>query len=89
VTAAPGPRYPAPPSGALLTIAEVAQVLGRSEDFVRNLIADGELPARKIRARWYVGRPDLEAWLAPTGAKVRPVVPPSGYVLPVRRRATK
>jgi excisionase family DNA binding protein len=53
-------------SGALLTTAEVAELLGRSQEFVRGLVADGVLEARQVRRRWFIPRRAVEEWLAPT-----------------------
>lgn len=71
-------------SAALLTVAEAAQLLrgadGRAEsEFVRRLIADGKLEARKEHGRWYVPLPCLEAYLAPRSLK------PAGPDFPRRR----
>jgi excisionase family DNA binding protein len=67
------------PSGQLLTPAQVAKYLGQSEHWVGESIADGTLPARRIRRRWFVSKPELDAWLAGEG---RPMREPARQVLP-------
>jgi excisionase family DNA binding protein len=47
----------------LLRPTDVADILGLSEEWVLGCLRDGELPGRKIRGRWYVSRPELDAWL--------------------------
>ena len=68
-------------TGALLTLSEVAEVLGRSLDFVRALVADGELEGRKLRGRWYVTRPALEQWLGQPRRAASVIAMPSRRVL--------
>lgn len=53
----------------LMTMREVAEALGRSELFVRRLVVEGILPARRIGRRWYVAEPELIDWL---GGRVEP-----------------
>lgn len=71
-------------SGALLTIPEVAELLGRSQGFVRGLIRDGILEARTQRGRWYVPRRAVDEWLAPA-EPARPA-PAFARRVEVRRR---
>lgn len=47
----------------LLTPRETATVLGESERWVLNSLRDGTIPGRKVRGRWRVSLPELEAWL--------------------------
>lgn len=74
-------------TGALLTIPEVAETLGRSHEFVRGLIADGLLEGRKLRGRWYVSRAALDAWLSP-GPSLR-ALPQPGRRLAGRQDARR
>lgn len=48
----------------LLTVTEAADLLGRSRDFVKTLIAAKTVPARKINRRWYIARRHLTQWIA-------------------------
>jgi len=50
-------------SGQLMSPNEVADYLGVSLEWVQVSLRDATLPARKIRGRWYVSRPELDAWL--------------------------
>jgi excisionase family DNA binding protein len=51
----------------LLTPAEVRNILRlRQTETVYRMIADGELPASRIRNRWLIRRADLDAMLAGT-----------------------
>ncbi len=45
-------------------LAEVAEMLGRSEMRVRQLVASGQLPAAKVGGRLRVPVAAFEAWLA-------------------------
>ena len=59
---------PVPASGsaaadALMTVKDVAVACQLSETAVRRAIADGELPAIKLRSRMRVARTDFDAWL--------------------------
>lgn len=47
----------------LLTITEAADELGRSRDFIRRLIAGGDIPARRIGRRWMIAERALEEWI--------------------------
>ncbi|MDX1382540.1 MAG: SPFH domain-containing protein [Thermoanaerobaculia bacterium] len=61
----PGAGSSAPPAlPDLLTPAEVAEVLGVSEDDVMSVIASGELGAKKIGASHRIKRSALDAFLA-------------------------
>lgn len=62
-------------SGALLTPGEAAALLGETERWVRNSLRDGTLPGMKVRGRWRISRPQLDAWLADEPASVRPRLP--------------
>ena len=47
----------------LYTLEEVADILRVSIQTVRRMIADGELPATKIRGQWRVRKEDLEEYI--------------------------
>jgi excisionase family DNA binding protein len=49
---------------ALMTVKDVAVACQLSETAVRRAIADGELPAIKLRSRMRVVRADFDAWLS-------------------------
>jgi excisionase family DNA binding protein len=49
---------------AMLTPSEVAKALRLSTRHVRNLLAEGELPAVRVGSRWRVKRTDVDAYLA-------------------------
>ena len=51
-------------SGELLTVREVADVLGLGPRAVRDYVDRGELNGRLIRGRWRFGRKDIEEFLA-------------------------
>lgn len=55
----------------LLTLGEVAERLGRSYNFVRRLVDEGELPVKLIHGRRYVSEDRLEEWLS-AGETVTP-----------------
>lgn len=44
--------------------SEAAAYLGATRNTVRKALLCGELPARKIGRRWFIGRAALDAWLA-------------------------
>lgn len=46
-----------------MTLAQVAMRLAVSTGTVRNLVANGDLPAFLVGRRWRVRRADLEAWV--------------------------
>lgn len=69
----------------LLTVTEVAQIVGLSEWAVRRAIHDGQLPAFKPRGRLRIDEADLELWLDGTrvqAVRARPVSAP--VVTPAR-----
>jgi excisionase family DNA binding protein len=47
----------------LMTVPEAALYLGRSVWWVRQRVDDGAIPARRIGARLFIPRPQLDAWL--------------------------
>lgn len=76
------------PEGArsLLTVEDVAQVVGLSTESVRRAIRVGELPASKMRRRIRVKSEDVAAWIEAT--RVEPVrldIPRGLPAPPVRR----
>lgn len=49
----------------LLSVTEVAQLIGRSPDTVRLAINNGRLKARRLGERnWSILKSDFEAWVA-------------------------
>lgn len=64
----------------VFTVREAAAHIGRSQAFVRLLIADTQVVARKYRGRWYVSADSLDGWVV-AGA-VEPTRPDPGYVIP-------
>jgi excisionase family DNA binding protein len=46
----------------LLTLSEAAAELGRSYNFVRRLVDEGEIPVRVVHGRRYVHAPTLTEW---------------------------
>ena len=70
-------------AGALLSVRESADVLGRSPAFVRSLMAEGLVSYRQISGRYYVTRDDLDAWITQA-----PVAQSSTFIpkLPKTRR---
>ena len=66
----------APAGEALLTIKDIAAACKLSETAVRRAIADGELPAAKLRSRMRITRQDFNAWIASQRqAPTRPITP--------------
>ena len=65
---------------AVVTVSEAAHVIGRSPAFVRLLIADDQVVARKYRGRWYINTASLDVWVGMGGPE--PVRPDAGYVIP-------
>lgn len=59
----------------LLTITEAADELGRSRDFIRRLIAGGDIPARRIGRRWMIAERALEEWINQGMPDPEPVEP--------------
>ena len=47
----------------LYTVEQVAEKFGVTQNYVRNLARDGELPARKIGRHWRFTDDDLAAFL--------------------------
>ncbi|MGO9788814.1 MAG: helix-turn-helix domain-containing protein [Solirubrobacteraceae bacterium] len=90
------PRRPVARRGSLLgrtaawswTIRDVAAARKLSETAVRRAIADGELPAVKLRSRLRIARQDFDAWIgsqrqAPTHDRVpQPPTKRAGRVAP-------
>ena len=57
----------------LLTVAEVAGLLRKGENFVYRLTASGKLPATKVGSHWRIRRCDYLAYITPTpAAEVQP-----------------
>lgn len=52
-------------AGTLLTLKEAGAYTGRSEHFIRDLIAAGEIDARKRtpRGRWLISRTSIDQWI--------------------------
>ena len=48
----------------VLSVEEVAEILGLSLAAVRRLLLRGELPGRKVGKRWRILRAELEHFLA-------------------------
>lgn len=69
----------------LMNVAQAAGYLGRTEHWVRQSIADGTLPARKVRGRWVLSRPQLDAWCSPGGAQLGGPEAPRAIVVKPRR----
>lgn len=65
---------------AVVTVSEAAHLVGRSPAFVRLLIADNQVVARKYRGRWYINTASLDVWVGMGGPE--PVRPDAGYVIP-------
>ena len=59
---------PAPEPPAVLTLAEVAELLQVPDDAVRELAEAGDLPGRRIAGEWRFARAALLEWLGSTGA---------------------
>jgi excisionase family DNA binding protein len=56
----------------VLTLAETAQLLRVSEDAVRELASQGDLPGRKVGRRWRFSRQAVIEWLATPHGRGRP-----------------
>jgi excisionase family DNA binding protein len=77
----------------LLTIREVAALVRLSVKTVRRAIASGELVASKVRGRWLVTVPEVNAWIerarfvppSGTGREVRMPAPDRGSLAALRR----
>lgn len=71
-----------------MDVRQVAVVLYRTPDTVRDLMRGGKLPgARRIRGRWLIPLADLAEVLEPTPNAPPGLPPPSlAAVRPVRRR---
>jgi excisionase family DNA binding protein len=54
----------------LLTVADVADIVGMTDHTIRQAIRDGELPAVKLRGRIRINPADVHAWL--DGATITP-----------------
>ena len=65
----------------LLTINQVAEIVGLSSWTVRRAIHDGELPASKLRSRYLVDAADLDVWVQ--GGRVSPSPKPEITHIPV------
>jgi excisionase family DNA binding protein len=46
----------------LLDVRAAADYLTRPEDFVRNLMESGAIPARKVGRKWFAKKDDLYKW---------------------------
>lgn len=49
---------------ATYTVAEMAVILGISEQVVRQHLRAGAMPGRRIGGIWLVHRPTFDAWVA-------------------------
>ena len=79
----PTPRVAVAPAGeVLLTIKDVAAACKLSETAVRRAIADGELPALKLRSRMRITREDFNAWIA---SQRQTPARPEAWPRPVKR----
>ncbi len=47
----------------LLTVAQAGEYLGRTEDAVKHLLADGTLPKVQSDRRVFLDRHDLDRWI--------------------------
>lgn len=47
----------------LLSVSDVAIIVGMTDDTVRQAIRDGELPASKLRGRIRITQADVHAWI--------------------------
>lgn len=56
---APAPRH----EPLLLKLSEVGRLLSLSPKVIRGMVARGELPARRIAARWMVPTQDFLSWM--------------------------
>lgn len=56
----------------LLTLRQVARVLGTTEGGVRALVVRGDLPAIRVGARLRITPEALEKWIAAGGSPARP-----------------
>lgn len=65
----PAPKEDGP---HFLSVADVVERSGLSEKTVRRAIADGELPAAKVRHRLLVAADDLETWVETARPRRRP-----------------
>jgi excisionase family DNA binding protein len=63
--------HPAPPSGHLVSVADVAAMTGLSDTAVYRAIAAGELRAAKLRGRLRIRVADVDSWI--DSSAVRPV----------------
>lgn len=59
----------------LLTLTEAAKRLGRSYNFVRRLVDEGEIPAKEVHGRRYVHGPTLDEWAKGTASSSKRRVP--------------
>jgi excisionase family DNA binding protein len=61
-----------PVESSVLSLADVAEQIGRSQKTVRRMIDAGEILARRFRGRWIVSREDLMSWFSnlPTNKEV-------------------
>ncbi len=76
VTARQATAAAAPAGEVLLTIKDVAAACKLSETAVRRAIADGELPAVKLRSPMRITREDFNAWIASQRQMpARPITP--------------
>jgi excisionase family DNA binding protein len=62
---------PAPPSGHLVSVADVAAMTGLSDTAVYRAIAAGELRAAKLRGRLRIRIADVDSWI--DASAVRPL----------------
>jgi excisionase family DNA binding protein len=75
--AVPAPTSSSAAADGLMTVKDVAVACQLSETAVRRAIADGELPAVKLRSRMRIVRAEFDTWLssqrhAPTHGRPSP-----------------
>jgi len=65
------------PGQVCLDVAQIAKVLNRQPDTIRDWIKAGRLPgARRVLGRWMIPLPDLAEVLEPEASAPPPPVPP-------------
>jgi excisionase family DNA binding protein len=56
-------ELPTKPAPALMTVKDAAVYLGRSQQSIQHLIADGQLPVVRVGRRVHLHRADLDRWI--------------------------
>lgn len=75
------------PGQVCLDVAQIAQVLNRQPDTIRDWIKAGRLPgARRVLGRWMIPLPDLAEVLEPTPSALPLPAPPKLATSAGRRR---